>query len=40
MVRNGVEVEFDVDRIGGEEVVVMVGVRQNVKLAKALAPLF
>ena len=34
-----VEVEFDIDRIGGEEVVVMVSVRQHMELAKALSPL-
>ena len=35
----GIEVGLDVDGIGGEEVVVVVGVGQNVELAEAIAPL-
>ena len=34
-----VEVEFHVHRVRGEEVVVMVSVRQHMELAKALSPL-
>ena len=35
---NGVEMEFDVNGVG-EEVAVVVGARQDVELAEALAPL-
>ena len=34
-----VELEFNVDRVGGDEVVIMVSVRQDVELSKLLAPL-
>ena len=34
-----VEVEFDVDRIGREEVVVVVSVGKNVELAETISPL-
>ena len=34
-----VELEFNVNRIGGEEVVVMVSVRQDVELTETFAPL-
>ena len=35
----GVEVEFDVGRIGGQEVVVVVGVRKDLEVLEAVAPL-
>ena len=35
----GVEVEFDIYCIGGEKVVIVVGVRLNVEVLKSLAPL-
>ena len=36
---DGVEVEFDVNWVGGEEVVVVVSVRQNLEVSQALSPL-
>ena len=36
---SGVEVEFDIDSIGGKEVVVMVGVWLDAEVLEALAPL-
>ena len=34
-----VEVEFDIDCVGGEKIVVMIGVRLDVEVLKSLAPL-
>ena len=34
-----VEVEFDIDCIGGEKIVVMISVRLDVEVLKSLAPL-
>ena len=36
---DGVEVEFDIDGIGGQEVVVVVGMGKHMKVLKAMAPL-
>ena len=36
---DGVEVEFDVNRVGGEKVVVVVSVREHLEVPEALAPL-
>ena len=36
---DGVEVEFDVNRVGGEKVVVVVSVREHLEVPQALSPL-
>ena len=36
---DGVEVEFDIDGIGGQEVVVVVGMGKHMEVLEAMAPL-